>query len=240
MTMRLTTLSLLALLSLSACDKPVQENPLFPLVQGKKWVYQVETTYDEPDAKTVSYTMEMSNLGSAELSDGSTAWVRRSNMGHEYWLRSDKEGITRVAMKGPLKERAIMDEVETTVLPNALTVGATWTNATVPYVLRRRNEKPADFRYLPKYQNLPIVFTVVDLDAKLDTPAGHFEQCARIEGKLEILLWNDEAFAYRPNHLLQQEWYCPGVGLAQIERTEPTTTKLLQGGKMRMRLLETH
>lgn len=239
--MRLTALSLLALLSLSACDKPAQENEFFPLAKGKTWRYQVETVYDDPDSQTVSYTLEMRNLGSAELSDGSTAWVRRSNMGHEYWLRSDEKGVTRVAMKSPLKERAVMDAEETTVLPaNPPTLGATWTNTTVPYILRRRNEQPADFRYLPKYQNLPIVFTVVDTQAKLDTPAGRFEPCVRVEGKLDILLWNDDAFAFKPNHLIQQEWYCPGVGLAQIERVEPTTSKLLQGGKMRMRLLETY
>jgi hypothetical protein len=236
----LTTMSLLGLLMLSACDKPSHENPLFPLVKGKSWTYQIETVYDEPDAKTVKYNLEMKNLGSAELSDGTTAWIRRSNMGHEYWLRNNKQSVTRVAMKGPLKERAIMDEEESVVLPNPLTVGATWTTTTVPYVLRRRNEKPADFRYLPKYQNLPITFTVQELNATIETPAGHFEGCARVEGKLDILLWNDDAFAFKPNHLIQQEWYCPKVGLVQIERTEPTTTKLLQGGIMRMKLVEVH
>ena len=230
-------LSLIGVLLLSACDKPAQENPLFPLVKGKRWVYQIETVYDAPDATTVKQTIEMKNLGSAELSDGSTAWIRRSSNGHEYWLRSSKDGISRVAMKAPLKERAIMDDEERVVLPKSLTVGASWTTSTVPYVLRRRNEKPSDFRYLPKYQNLPIVFTVMELDVGLDTPAGHFDGCARVEGKLDILLWSDDAFAYKPNHLIQQEWYCPGVGLAQLERVEPTTTKLLQGGVMRMKLM---
>jgi hypothetical protein len=241
MTMRiLTPLCLVGLLALAACDKPAHENNLFPLVKGKSWTYQIETVYDEPDTKTVKSTLEIRNLGSAELSDGSTAWRRRTDMGHEYWLQSTDQEIARVAMKAPLKERAIMDEEVRTVLPHTLNVGTTWTTTTVPYVLRRRNEKPADFRYLPKYQNLPMVFTVLALDAKVDTPADKFENCALVEGKLEILLWNDEAFAYKPNHLVQKEWYCPGVGLVQVERVEPTTTKLLQGGVMRMRLLQSN
>lgn len=231
-------LSLVSLLCLAACDKPTHENELFPLVKGKSWTYQVETVYDEPDAKTVKSTLSIRNLGSAELSDGSTAWIRRTDMGHEYWLQSTDKGISRVAMKAPLKERAIMDDEARTVLPSPLTVGASWTTTTVPYVLRRRNEKPADFRYLPKYQDLPMTFTVLNLDTKVETPAKQYEHCALIEGKLEILLWNDEAFAYKPNHLVQKEWYCPGVGLVQIERVEPTTTKLLQGGIMRMRLID--
>jgi len=236
--MRLTTCSLLGLLLLSGCDKPSSENPLFPLVKGQAWTYQIETVYDAPDAKTVKYTMQMKNLGSAEFSDGSTAWIRRSSMGHEYWLRNTAQSISRVAMKSPLKERAVMDEEETVVLPNPLTVGASWITTTVPYILRRRNEQPADFRYLPKYQKLPITFTVMELDVALETPVGRFKGCARIEGKLDILLWNDDAFAFKPNHLIQQEWYCPGVGLAQVERVEPTTSKLLQGGVMRMKLIK--
>ncbi len=230
-------LCLLGALSLTACDKPSNEHDLFPLVKGKTWTYQIETVYDEPDAKTVKSTLEIRNLGSAELSDGSTAWIRRTNMGHEYWLQSNDKSISRVAMKAPLKERAIMDEEARVVMPHEMAVGANWTVSTVPYVLRRRNEQPADFRYLPKYQNLPMVFTVVDMDAKVDTPAAKFEHCALVEGKLDILLWNDEAFAFKPNHLVQKEWYCPGTGLVQVERIEPTTTKLLQGGVMRMRLI---
>ena len=76
MTMRFTICSLLGLLLLSGCDKPSTENPMFPLVKGQAWTYQIETVYDAPDPKTVKYTMQMKNLGSAELSDGSTAWKR--------------------------------------------------------------------------------------------------------------------------------------------------------------------
>jgi hypothetical protein len=171
------------------------------------------------------------------LSDGSQAWVRRSNNGHEYWLVTDNTGIHRVALKSPTKEQAVMDIEARTVLPAGLAVGSTWTNTTVPYFLRRRNEKPAEFRYLNKYKDLPMVFKVVDMDAALQTPAGNFEHCVRVDGSMEIMLWNDDAFAYKPTPIVSREWFCPGVGLAQVERDEPTTAKLFQGGTMRMRLL---
>ena len=61
------------LAALSACDQPAKDNPLFPLAAGKKWTYQIETVYDAPDAKTTTHTLEIRNLGSAELSDGSQA-----------------------------------------------------------------------------------------------------------------------------------------------------------------------
>ncbi len=237
MSMRISLIGMLTVAALSACDQPAKDNPLFPLAAGKKWTYQIETVYDAPDAKTTTHTLEIRNLGSAELSDGSPAWVRRSNNGHEYWLVTDSTGINRVALKSPSKEQAVMDEEPRTVLPATLAVGSTWTTTTVPYFLRRRNEKPAEFRYLNKYKDLPMVFKVVDMDATLQTPAGKFEHCVRVDGTMEMLLWHDAAFAYKPTPILSREWYCPGVGLAQVERDEPTTAKLFQGGAMRMRLL---
>ena len=240
MKLRISLLGAFALVSLTACDKPAKDNPLFPLAAGKQWTYQIETVYDAPDAKTTTYTLEIRNLGSAQLSDGSQAWVRRSNNGHEYWLVTDNTGINRVALKSPSKEQALMDIEPRTVLPAGLAVGSTWTNTTVPYFLRRRNEKPAEFRYLDKYKNLPMVFKVVDMDTALQTPAGNFEHCVRVDGSMEVMLWHDESFAYKPTAILSREWYCPGVGLAQVERVEPTTAKLFQGGSMRMRLLSYH
>ena len=237
MSMRISLIGMLTVAALSACDQPAKDNPLFPLAAGKKWTYQIETVYDAPDAKTTTHTLEIRNLGSAELSDGSPAWVRRSNNGHEYWLVTDSTGINRVALKSPSKEQAVMDEEPRTVLPATLAVDSTWTTTTVPYFLRRRNEKPAEFRYLNKYKDLPMVFKVVDMDATLQTPAGKFEHCVRVDGTMEMLLWHDAAFAYKPTPILSREWYCPGVGLAQVERDEPTTAKLFQGGAMRMRLL---
>jgi hypothetical protein len=237
MSLRISFIGAFALLCLSACDQPAKDNPLFPLAAGKQWTYQIETVYDAPDAKTTSHTLEIRNLGSAQLSDGSQAWVRRSNNGHEYWLVTDNTGIHRVALKSPTKEQAVMDIEARTVLPAGLAVGNTWTNTTVPYFLRRRNEKPAEFRYLNKYKDLPMVFKVVDMDAALQTPAGNFEHCVRVDGSMEIMLWNDDAFAYKPTPIVSREWFCPGVGLAQVERDEPTTAKLFQGGTMRMRLL---
>ena len=223
---------------LTGCDQPAKENPLFPLAAGKRWTYQIETIYDAPDAKTTVHKLEMHNLGSAELSDGTKAWVRHSSNGHEYWLVTDDSGIQRVAMKSPTKDLAVMDEEPRTVLPQPLKVGTTWKIPTVPYFLRRRNENPSEFRYVSKYQNLPMVFTVADMNVKISTPAGDFENCTRVDGTMEMMLWNDAIFAYKPTPILSREWFCPGVGLVQVEREEPTTAKLFQGGTMRMTLMK--
>ena len=82
-----------------------------------------------------------------------------------------------------------------------------------------------------------MVFTVADMDVKISTPAGQFEHCMRVDGKMGMMLWNDQANAYKPTDLTTREWYCPDVGLVQVERDEPTTAKFFQGGSMRMKLL---
>jgi len=230
----------LALGVLAGCDRPSHDNPLFPLAKGKSWTYQIETVYDDPDGKTVLHTFEMRNLGSAELGDGSTAWIRRSNNGHEYWLVSNDQGISRVAMKTPTQEQAVMDIQPRQVLPAKLAVGQTWTYLTAPYFLKRRNEQPAEIHHLNRYKNLPMVFKVAELDVKIQTPAGDFEHCAKVEGVMEILIWNDHFTSFKPTPILTREWYCPDVGLVQVERDEPTTAKFFQGGRMRMRLLDYH
>lgn len=238
MSMRISILALCSLLCLSGCDQPPVDNPLFPLAAGKRWTYRVQTVYDEPDGKTLSFTLEMRNLGSAELSDGSTAWIRRSSNGHEYWLTIDNKGISRIAIKSPTREQAQMDPEPRPVLPREIAVGSTWTSSTVPYFLRRRNETPSEFRYVEKYKEMAMVYTVTDINVKLETPAGHFEHCVLVNGKMSMVLWTDQVNAYKPTDLITREWYCPGVGLAQVEREEPTTAKFFQGGTMRMQLMK--
>ncbi|NQW67416.1 MAG: hypothetical protein HQ455_09385 [Burkholderiales bacterium] len=236
--MRCFLLAACSLLFLTACDKPVNDNPLFPLGAGKRWTYEVETVYDDPEGKTVKQTMAFHNLGSALLADGSTAWLRRSSNGHEYWFQFAAKGVQRVAMKSPLQEQAVMDEEPRQVLPSEIAIGAKWKHNTFPYFLRRRNESPSDFRYVDKYKSIPMTYVIAANDVSLDTPAGHFEQCVRVDGKMELMLWHDDIFAYKPTPLLTREWFCPGVGLAQLERDEPTTARLFQGGRMRMRLTD--
>jgi hypothetical protein len=131
-----------------------------------------------------------------------------------------------------------MDEEPRQVLPSTLAVGTQWKHNTLPYFLRRRNETPSELRYVDKYKSVPMIYTLAALDVSLDTPAGRFERCIRIDGQMELVLWHEDTRTYKPTPLLTREWYCPGVGLAQFERDEPTTAQFFQGGHLRMRLLD--
>ncbi|MEY4468382.1 MAG: hypothetical protein RIR21_2176, partial [Pseudomonadota bacterium] len=43
--MRRLLVAALGLLVLSACEKPARENTFFPLADGLRWVYKVETRF---------------------------------------------------------------------------------------------------------------------------------------------------------------------------------------------------
>lgn len=227
--------SFLGLCALTACDRPSQEHPYFPLAQGRSWTYEVTTQFDDPEGHTDITHTTLTNMGQETLNNAS-AWRRRSSEGVQYWLRQEDKGIVRVASKSPLDARATLDAFPRTVLPQPMVVGATWETDTTLYLLRRRSERPAEFRLVEKYKAIPMTYTVTDLNQKVSTPAGQFEKCALVSGRADVVMWIEAAMSFKPTPVLTREWYCPDVGLVQLEREEPTTARFFQGGRIRMSL----
>ena len=231
--------ALAALTALTACDKPAHEHPYFPLAEGHSWTYEVSTQFDDPEGHTDITHTTLTNMG-GELLNNQPSWRRRSTEGVEYWLRQDDKGLTRVATRSALDARATLDAAPRTVLPDPLVVGAHWETDTTLYFLRRRSERPAEFRLVEKYKAIPMTYTVTDLNQKVSTPAGDFEGCALVSGRADVVMWIESAMSFKPTPVLTREWYCRGVGLVQLEREEPTTARFFQGGFLRMKLTTWH
>ena len=70
----------------------------------------------------------------------------------------------------------------------------------------------------------------------MDTRAGRYTGCQRVEGTGEIRLYVDEQLSYRDVPFTTREWYCPRVGLVKLEREELSPTRFLAGGVLRMEL----
>lgn len=224
---------------LAGCnEKPATENPFFPLAEGKRWTYKVEITFDDPEGHVDTSTLTLSNLGRTVL-NGTEAWKRRSDSGNEYWLRSDENGVYRVASRSPTGKTAILDAAARTVIPAKLDSSHSWSVSTVPYFLRRRSEWPPEFKYVEKYRNMSMSYSVEAANQEVTTPAGKYTGCLVIKGVAELNVWSDNDMAYRDVPMTNREWYCPGVGLVQLERNEPTTARFFQGGVMRMTLIAT-
>jgi hypothetical protein len=223
-------------LLVAGCGGAPQE-PLFPLEEGRQWRYQLTTTYDDGAADTLTETLELRARGGAEIG-GATAWKRTSSTGVAYWLRRDETGVYRVAMQGPLDAAPRPDPAPRYVLKQPYAPGTQWEAETTAYVLRRRNEFPPELRHLPRYRSLPMKYRIAQRDAQLETRAGRFANCLRVDGTGEIQLYVDESFAVRPVPFTTREWYCPDVGLVKLERTERSPTRFIAGGTLTMELVE--
>ncbi len=235
--MRAVLLALAVPALLAACGKSSPTDAFFPLQGGRSWSYRSTTVFADDTAPGLRENLRLVAGGSTKI-DGAQASIRRSNSGVEYWLRSDATGVYRVASQGPLDSEPILDATPRYVLRNPLVVGTQWQADTTTYVLQRRNEFPRELRHLPRYKKLPMNYRIEALNQEINTPAGSFKDCVRVVGIAEIKLYVDEAFAWRDVPLTTREWYCPDVGLAKLEREEPSPTKFILGGKLSMELVE--
>lgn len=221
---------------LAGCDKPANDNPLFPLGEGLSWTYRIEISYDEPEPYVDRSTITMTNLGRVDL-NGVETWRRRSDYGNDYWLKIDDKGVHRIASRTPNDKVAILDRTPRTVIPAKLSKDEKWTATTAPYFLLRRNEWPREFRHTDKFRDLTMTFSIEATDQKVSTPAGEYSGCVLIKGIAPMIVWHEREMTYKEAPIVSSEWYCPNVGLVQLERHEPTTARFFQGGVMRMTLL---
>ena len=221
---------------LAGCDKPANDNPLFPLAEGMRWTYRIEISYDAPEPYVDRSVITMSNLGKVDL-NGQETWRRRSDYGNDYWLKIDDKGVHRIASRTPNDKVAVLDRAPRTVIPAKLSKEEKWTVSAVPYFLKRRNEWPQEFKYVDRFRDLTMTYAVEATDQKVSTPAGDFSGCVVIKGVAPMNVWHEREMTYKETPLTNLEWYCPDVGLVQLERSEPTTARFFQGGVMRMTLL---
>lgn len=208
------------------------DDALFPLAGGRHWTYDVTT---ETANNIVEHEeLRMSSLGRDTLDDG-PAWRRRSESGVDYWLRSDDTGIYRVASKSEIEAEPQPDKTPRYVLKQPLAVGTSWQASTTAYLLRRKSEFPPEIRYT--HPAVPMNYSIDALAQAVSTRAGNFSGCVRIKGVATLKLFADPVVGWKDMPITTLEWYCPGVGLARLERTEPANSTFLTGGTLKMDLV---
>ncbi|MDT7837174.1 hypothetical protein [Aquabacterium sp. OR-4] len=230
--------ALLALGLLQACSQPTASG-FFPLEAGHSWRYEQLSEWENntQDKETVT----LSTLGAESLPDhvpgSGKAWRRRSASGVDYWLRTDDTGIYRVATKTDLQAEPEADKPVRYVLKMPLAVGTSWQAPTTAYLLKRGAEFPPEIRHTHK----PVLMTyqIAAVGEAVKTRAGEFSDCLRVQGTAVMKLFADPVVGFREMPLHSTEWYCKGVGLVKLERSEPTNNStFLQGGKLVMELTE--
>jgi hypothetical protein len=220
---------------LTGCTGQPASTSYFPLEAGHRWVYEQASAWEN---NTVDREpLVMTTLGS-EAIEGGSAWRRRSDSGIDYWLRADDSGITRVASKTDLQEAPEPDKPPRFVLKMPLAVGTTWQTPTTTYLLRRNADFPPEIRH--SHKPVPMTWRIAALGEKIDTRAGSFPDCLRVEGTAAMRLFADPVVGFKDMPLTTTEWYCKGVGLVKVQRNEPAASTFLTGGTMTLELIEWH
>lgn len=222
-----------ALALLAGCGARSPGADLFPLESGHRWTYEVRTDWE--DQRVERETRVFETLGRDDTLASGQAWLRRSDAGMDYWLRTDESGIYRVASRSLVQAEPQDDDTRRYVLKAPLAVGTQWAASTVAYLLQRRQGFPAEVRHgvAPVLMNYAIEAT----GQAVDTRAGHFEGCLRVGGKAALKLFADPVSGWKDLPLLTTEWYCPAVGLVKLQREESAGSPMLLGGTLTMELL---
>jgi hypothetical protein len=219
--------------SLAGCQRDTPADGWFPLAAGHRWTYRVTTRGDDDTSERESLTLR--TLGPETVPAlGASAWRRRSDSGIDYWLRADASGIYRVASKSDLDAEPQPDKVPRFVLKAPYTIGTQWQSTTTAYLLVRRNEFPREIRHT--HPSVTMLYTIAAVDEAVETPAGRFAHCLRVQGSASVRVYADPASGWRDMPLTTTEWYCPRVGLVRVERSEPAKSAFLTGGTRTLEL----
>ena len=222
---------------LAGCGRGAPADSLFPLAAGHHWTYRVTTRGDDDSVDNVGEreSLTLRTLGPETVPAlGAPAWRRRSDSGIDYWLRADESGIYRIASKSDLDAEPQPDKAPRFVLKAPYTIGTQWEVTTTAYLLVRRNEFPREIRHA--HPSVPMLYTIAAVDEAVETPAGHFAHCLRVQGTASVRVYADPASGWRDMPLTTTECYCPGVGLVRVERNEPAKSAFLTGGTRTLEL----
>ncbi|MFG6488786.1 hypothetical protein ACG04R_19025 [Roseateles sp. BYS78W] len=207
----------------------------FPLEAGHRWTYTVTTRSGNDAAERDTLTMR--TLGSDTLVlDDKPAWQRRSDSGVNYWLRADDGGIVRVASKSDMQTEPVADAPGRYVLKAPFAVGTQWQAPTTAYLLMRTSEYPREIRH--SHADVPMTYEIEAVADEVQTAAGRFSPCLRVRGSATVRVFVDPMTGWRDQPLNTREWYCRGVGLVKLERSEPSSSPMLIGGSRTLELEE--
>lgn len=222
--------------ALAGCSGRSPGADYFPLEEGRRWTYRVTSEWE--NNTTDQQELVLGTLGAESLErvgiSGGKAWRRRSESGVDYWLRSDATGVYRIAAKSDVEVEPKPDPQPRYVLKAPIQPGTSWQATTTAYMLQRRNEFPPEIRH--SHPSVPMTYQIEAVEQPVDTAAGHFEHCVKVRGQGSVRLFADPVVGWQDMPLLTQEWYCQGVGLVKLERSEPAHSTFLMGGTVTMEL----
>ncbi len=205
----------------------------FPLPVGATWEYDVTSDINN----IITHDTYVLSVDRTVDTDAGEVLVRRvevpGSIGIEYWLRKEKDRIVRIAQRIDADEQAKLDRNPQVILKLPVTVGASWMVPTELFVIAPKYEMGMGTTKMPK---VLLTYTVEAIDETVAVPAGTFKSCARVTGIGNFALYVDAVQGFRDIPVVNREWYCKGVGLVKVERTELLQSAYYSSGKITMEL----
>ncbi|GAA6140541.1 hypothetical protein NBRC116584_03590 [Hydrogenophaga sp. 5NK40-0174] len=220
-----------ALMVVAGCQKHGASSEWFPLQDGDEQTYGALYEGDEP---TAFETWHMEVHGPVTYGDDKVM-VRHHSAGANYYIKTDEEGIRRVALRTDIDREPTPDNEPRWVLKAPYTVGTEWTTPTVPYLIRRRNEHPRELKYT---HQVLMNWRIDAVDEEVRTEAGTFKPCLRVEGVAKVNIYVDPVQGFTDVPLLATEWYCKGKGLVKLIRKETVPQGFFTGGVLTAELID--
>lgn len=236
---RCRALACVAVVVTSGCHRQPPADDFFPLASKHRWTWRVTTQLGDaaPTEETLHIVGERGEplLPPGAGSSGGVDGYRRSDDGLEYWLHADASGVQRRASRTLADGQHRADTPPRDVLKAPYVVGTTWAAPTTGYLLERRFDTPREVRHT--YAPTPMAYRIDAVGEALQTAAGRLENCLRVRGTATIRVYADPVAGWREMPLSTLEWYCRGVGLARLERSEPASSPFMTGGMQRWELM---
>lgn len=223
-----------AALALAGCSQSVPVgDSFFPLVVGATWEYDVASDINN----ILTHETYVLSVDRTVDTESGEVFVRRvevpGSIGIEYWLRQQKDSITRIAQRIDADDQARLDRNPRVVLKLPVAVGATWMVPTEPFVIAPKFEMGMGTTKMPK---ILMTYNVEAVDETVTVPAGTFKQCARVTGNGNMTLYLDAVQGFRDVPVVNREWYCKGVGLVKVDRAEILQSAYYSTGRIKMEL----
>ena len=221
---------------LAGCHRDSPPDEFFPLASGHHWTYRITTRGADGDSTGESLGLESLDVAAMPGESPGISGHRRSDDGVEYWLRADSGGVRRVASQSIGDREPRQDAPQRPVLKAPYSVGTAWQASTTAYLLVRKFDFPREVHHT--YPPVPMTYRIESTAETIETPAGRWSGCLRVRGSAAMRVYADPVVGWRDVPLTTLEWYCAGVGLVRLERTEPAPSSFMTGGSQMWELVD--
>lgn len=226
----LPRVTVLLLLTLSACQVHHGGNDYFPLTPGMQWQYRIErTTMDG-----VRHLRDLIEVSPPTPEQAADLRQRVTLDGQRFTYQLTDAGIYRIGVQRSHGPAPLAQTEQLLVLPATLALDQQWQGRSLTAVLE--SSAPPWESLFRVQVPVEIHYRVTSLNADITTPAGTFDHCLLVSGRGSTTADFGNGIGTTEVEIISHEWYAPERGLVRMERHERSTAKALRAGTLVMEL----